>query len=82
MSARTPAGSGGLGIGLLVGDRHVGQPPHITAVHPPRTHPALWARHRPVLDPHRLPGPEDLLDHNAGQVRQQDIESFKIARTG
>jgi len=69
--------------GLLATGSGIQQPPLIAAMHPPRSHPARWARrHRaygPGPDPHRLPRTEDLLDRQPGQVREQDTESLKIA---
>jgi hypothetical protein len=58
------------------GDRRVGQPPLIPAVHPRRPGPAARARRLPRSwarpDPHRPTNVGDPLDHYIRQMRQQN----------
>ncbi len=68
---------------LLAASGGIGQPPLIPAMNPERPQTARRAIRPgaacPGLDPHRLPGHEDPLDHKAGQLREQDAENLKIA---
>jgi hypothetical protein len=64
--------------------RGIGQPPLVAAVHPPRQHAAAragrFAGAGPCQHMHRPARGNDAIDGQSGQVRDQDIESFKIAR--
>jgi hypothetical protein len=69
---------------LLATSGSISQPALITAMDLDRPHAAGRAgRPRaacPGLDPHRRPRHEDPLDHQAGQLREQDADNLKIAR--
>ena len=63
----------------------IGELALVAAVHPPRHHAAARARRLTGTGPgqhvHRLASGDDTLDGQAGQVRDQDGESIKIARS-
>ncbi len=69
---------------FLAAARGIGQPPLVAAVHPPRHHAAPGAGRLAGAGPgqhmHRPARRGHALDGQAGQVRNQDGESLKIAR--
>jgi hypothetical protein len=69
---------------LLATARSIGQPPLVAAMHPPRHRPAPRASSLASATPgqhvHRPARREHALDGQAGQRRDQDSESLKIAR--
>ena len=69
---------------FLAAARGIGQLPLVAAVHPPRHHAAARAGRLAGAGPgqhmHRPARGHDTLDGQAGQVRNKDAESLKIAR--
>ncbi len=69
---------------FLAAARGIGQLPLVAAVHPPRHHAASRAGRLASAGPgqhmHRPARRDELLDGQAGQVRNQDTETFNIAR--